>query len=112
MEDKFFLHLYSPSAWEAVPNTKYSIHSNNDIYPVSFPLWVYRYELDRFERVVCMKVIKLRSQETMTGRKEFIVIGSTSVCGEDTQCKGKVCTTTTDLSHIQFIIFNVAGQDI
>lgn len=49
-----------------------------------------RYDLDRFERVVDMKVMKLRSQETMTGRKEFIVMGATSVCGEDVLCKGRV----------------------
>ena len=46
--------------------------------------------MDRFEHVVAMNVLALRSQETMSGRKEFIVIGSTSVCGEDIQCKGKV----------------------
>ena len=51
---------------------------------------VYRFDLGRFERVVCMKVMKLRSQETMTGRKEFIVMGTTLVCGEDIQCNGKV----------------------
>ena len=49
-----------------------------------------RVEMDRFEHVVSMKVLALRSQETMSGRKEFIVIGSTTVCGEDIQCKGKV----------------------
>jgi len=50
-----------------------------------------RVDMDRFEHVVAMKVLALRSQEMMSGRKEFIVIGSTSVCGEDVQCKGKVC---------------------
>ena len=37
-----------------------------------------------------MKVMQLRSQETMSGKKEFIVMGATSVCGEDSQCKGRV----------------------
>ena len=37
-----------------------------------------------------MKVMQLRSQETASGRKEYIVIGTTSVCGEEVQCKGKV----------------------
>ena len=41
--------------------------------------------------MVEMKVMKLRSQETVTGKKEFIVVGSTFVCGEGVQCKGKVC---------------------
>ena len=38
-----------------------------------------------------MKVMQLRSQETASGRKEYIVMGTTSVCGEEVQCKGKVC---------------------
>lgn len=42
-----------------------------------------------------MKVMKLRSQETVTGKKEFIVMGTTYVCGEGIQCKGKV----TDHTH-------------
>ena len=37
-----------------------------------------------------MKVMQLRSQETASGRKEYIVIGTTSVCGEEVQCKGRV----------------------
>lgn len=57
----------------------------------------YRYPLERFERVVSMKVMKLRSQETMTGRKEFIVMGTTFVCGESVQCKGKVSYSLYDL---------------
>ncbi len=55
---------------------------------------VCRYDLDRFERVVTMKVMKLRSQETMTGRKEFIVMGTTTVCGEAVQSKGRVRSHT------------------
>ena len=47
--------------------------------------------MSRFERVVSMKVMQLRSQETASGRKEYIVIGTTSVCGEEVQCKGRVC---------------------
>ena len=40
--------------------------------------------------MTAMKVMQLRSQETVSGRKEFIVVGATSVAGEDAQCKGKV----------------------
>ena len=47
--------------------------------------------MERFDRVTTMKVMSLRSQETMSGRKEFIVVGATSVCGEDFVCKGRVC---------------------
>jgi len=70
MEDRFYLQLYSPTSWESVPNTKYS--------------------LERYHHVTCMKVMQLRSQETISGRKEFIVVGATSVTGEDAPCKGKV----------------------
>lgn len=51
---------------------------------------LHRYPLEQFERVVSMKVMKLRSQETMTGRKEYVVMGTTYVCGEAVQCLGKV----------------------
>ena len=37
-----------------------------------------------------MKVMMLRSQETMSGRKEYIVMGSTYVCSEDASTVGKV----------------------
>lgn len=50
--------------------------------------------MERFERVVSMKVLKLRSQETVTGKKEFVLVGTSFVCGEGIQCKGKVTTPT------------------
>lgn len=60
----------------------------------SIPSWNRdRCAVDQFERVVDMKVLKLRSQETVTGKKEFIVMGTTSVCGEGVQCKGRVSHT-------------------
>jgi len=34
--------------------------------------------------------MRLRSQETLSGRKEYIVVGSTVVTGEEFQSKGKV----------------------
>ena len=39
-----------------------------------------------------MKVMLLRSQETMSGRKEYIVMGTTMVCSEETSSIGKVGT--------------------
>lgn len=69
-------------------------------------LCVIRCAMDRFERVVSMKVMKLRSQETMTGRKEFIVMGTTSVCGESIQCKGKVNSPLVLVLSSQELIFN------
>ena len=46
--------------------------------------------MDSYERVVSCQVMRLRSQETLSGRKEYIVVGSTIVTGEEFQCKGKV----------------------
>ena len=46
--------------------------------------------MDRYERVVTCKVMRLRSQETLSGRKEYIVVGTTIITGEEFQCKGKV----------------------
>ena len=47
--------------------------------------------MERFERVTAMKVMQLRSQETLSGKKEFIVTACTAVFGEDISTKGKVC---------------------
>lgn len=91
MEDKFYLQLYSPTAWEPIPNARlihYSISNSQDSYSLSSR---FRFDMARFDRVVSMKVMQLRSQETASGRKEYIVMGTTSVCGEEVQCKGKVC---------------------
>lgn len=40
--------------------------------------------------MVTMKVMNLRSQETVTGRKSFIVIGSSTAHGEELTSRGKV----------------------
>lgn len=40
--------------------------------------------------MVTMKVMNLRSQETITGRKPFIVIGSSTAHGEELISRGKV----------------------
>ena len=58
--------------------------------PFSYSSSPSRQSLERYDRVTAMKVMQLRSQETVSGRKEFIVVGATSVTGEDAQCKGKV----------------------
>lgn len=49
-----------------------------------------RHEFEEFEHVVTMKVMNLRSQETVTGRKAFIVIGSSTAHGEELVSRGKV----------------------
>ena len=49
--------------------------------------------MDTFHHVTSMKVMSLRSQETLSGRKEFIVVATTTLYGEDLNSKGKVCIT-------------------
>ncbi|XP_065913707.1 cleavage and polyadenylation specificity factor subunit 1-like [Dysidea avara] len=68
--EKYSLQLYSPTVWEPVPNA--------------------RHEFDDFEHVVTMKVMNLRSQETIAGRKPFIVIGTLTVHGEEVSSRGKI----------------------
>jgi hypothetical protein len=50
----------------------------------------FRFELDDYERVTTMKNIILKSEETVSGMKGFIVLGTTYVYGEDLPCKGRV----------------------
>ena len=51
---------------------------------------LHRFPMDSFDRVTAMKVMQLRSQETLSGRKEFIVVGTTATYGEDIGTKGRV----------------------
>ena len=65
-------------------------------FPPSFPpslslLFLLRYEMEAHYQVTDMKVMRLRSQETLSGRKEFIVVGTMATFGEEVSTKGKVC---------------------
>ncbi len=64
----------------------YQILSESFSCSLSQPLPPHRHSMDRYERVVTCKVMRLRSQETLSGRKEYIVVGTR----EEFQCKGKV----------------------
>lgn len=46
--------------------------------------------MDLLHHVTAMKVMSLRSQETLSGRKEFIVVSCTVLHGEDLNTKGNV----------------------
>ena len=50
-----------------------------------------RHEMEAHYQVTDMKVMRLRSQETLSGRKEFIVVGTMATFGEEVSTKGKVC---------------------
>jgi cleavage and polyadenylation specificity factor subunit 1 len=69
-DEKFQLRLYAPGSWEPVPKCN-----------VKF---------DDFEHVTCMKVGSLRSSETVSGRKNFIMVGTCDVRTEEVSSKGKV----------------------
>ena len=69
-QEKYFIELFSPSNWEAVPNSKF--------------------ELNPFEHVTCLKSLHLRSQERANGLKIFICAGTTVLYGEDFLAKGRI----------------------
>ena len=46
--------------------------------------------MDAHYHVTDMKVMRLRSQETLSGRKEYIVVGTMATFGEELSAKGKV----------------------
>ncbi len=56
--------------------------------------------MDTYNHVTSMKVMSLRSQETLSGRKEFIVVSCMVPHGEDFSTKGNVSV----LSHDTFFV--------
>ena len=53
--------------------------------------------MDMYHHVTSMKVMSLRSQETLSGRKEFIVVSSMVPHGEDFSAKGNVSVLSHDI---------------
>ena len=47
-------------------------------------------EMEDWEHVTTCKNLLLSSQETHTGHKGFICVGTTHVYGEDITCRGRV----------------------
>ena len=68
--EKFSLQLYSSLNWEAVPNAQF--------------------ELDDWEHATALKTLRLHSEETISGRKGFLVVATTSVFGEEVTSRGRV----------------------
>ncbi len=50
----------------------------------------YRYEFEEFEHVASMKTLELKSQETHSGYKTFLAVGTVYNFGEDLTSKGRV----------------------
>ena len=59
--------MYSPTTWEIVPNS--------------------RIEMDPHEHILTLKTVFLKSEASLSGRKQYIAIGTSNICGEDYQRK-------------------------
>ncbi|XP_048057848.1 LOW QUALITY PROTEIN: cleavage and polyadenylation specificity factor subunit 1 [Megalobrama amblycephala] len=69
-QDKFSIQLISPVSWEAIPNT--------------------RIDLEEWEHVTCMKTVALKSQETVSGLKGYVAVGTCLMQGEEVTCRGRI----------------------
>lgn len=69
-QDKFSIQLISPVSWEAIPNT--------------------RVDLEEWEHVTCMKTVALKSQETVSGLKGYVALGTCLMQGEEVTCRGRI----------------------
>ncbi|XP_053718091.1 cleavage and polyadenylation specificity factor subunit 1 [Synchiropus splendidus] len=69
-QERFSIQLISPVSWETIPNT--------------------RIDLEEWEHVTCMKTVALRSQETVTGLKGYIAVGTCVLQGEEVTCRGRI----------------------
>ena len=47
-------------------------------------------KFDDFEHVTCMEVVSLRSAETVSGKKHFVVVSTCDMKTEEVSSKGKV----------------------
>ena len=61
-----------------------------DNWESKLPFFFLRYEFEEFEHVSSMKTLELKSQETHSGFKTFLVVGTMYNFGEDLTCKGRV----------------------
>lgn len=66
--EEFSMVLVSPITWEIVD----------------------KYALDETEQGICLDCMNLESQQTANGRKDFMVIGTGYLKGEDTAMRGRV----------------------
>ncbi|NWY08125.1 CPSF1 factor, partial [Nothoprocta ornata] len=69
-QEAFSIQLISPVSWETIPNT--------------------RIDLEEWEHVTCMKTVSLKSEETVSGLKGYIAVGTCLMQGEEVTCRGRV----------------------
>ncbi|XP_074427899.1 LOW QUALITY PROTEIN: cleavage and polyadenylation specificity factor subunit 1, partial [Larus michahellis] len=69
-QEAFSIQLISPVSWETIPNT--------------------RIELEEWEHVTCMKTVSLKSEETVSGLKGYVAVGTCLMQGEEVTCRGRI----------------------
>ncbi|XP_072266682.1 cleavage and polyadenylation specificity factor subunit 1 [Pyxicephalus adspersus] len=70
VQESFSIQLISPVSWETIPNT--------------------RIDLDEWEHITCMKTVNLKSEETVSGLKGYIAVGTCVMQGEEVTCRGRI----------------------
>ncbi|XP_043546870.1 cleavage and polyadenylation specificity factor subunit 1 isoform X1 [Chiloscyllium plagiosum] len=82
MLEKFSIQLISPVSWEAIPNTRKLEEFDNRRGEVI--------DMEDWEHVTCMKTVSLRSEETVSGLKGYIAVGTCLTQGEEVTCRGRI----------------------
>uniref|UniRef100_A0A8B9N0J8 Cleavage and polyadenylation specific factor 1 n=1 Tax=Accipiter nisus TaxID=211598 RepID=A0A8B9N0J8_9AVES len=85
-QEAFSIQLISPVSWETIPNT--------------------RIDLEEWEHVTCMKTVSLKSEETVSGLKGYIAVGTCLMQGEEVTCRGRIFLWSlkdNDLTGMAFI---------
>lgn len=62
------------------------------VLPLFIPL-ACRIDLEAWEHVTCMKTVSLKSEETVSGLKGYIAVGTCLMQGEEVTCRGRVSGT-------------------
>lgn len=70
VQEAFSIQLISPVSWETIPNT--------------------RIDLDEWEHATCMRTVNLKSEETVSGLKGYIAVGTCVMQGEEVTCRGRI----------------------
>ncbi|XP_041422699.1 cleavage and polyadenylation specificity factor subunit 1 isoform X1 [Xenopus laevis] len=70
VQESFSIQLISPLRWETIPNV--------------------RIDLEEWEHVTCMKTVNLKSEETVSGLKGYISVGTCLMQGEEVTCRGRI----------------------
>ena len=70
IETVYSVEMVSPANWMTIPNTTIA--------------------LKQYEVVTSCATVKLNSEEHISGKKEYIILGTTFVCSEDVSTRGRI----------------------